>query len=174
MTPSPLAPGYPLPCPACNSPLVTPRQLRHTAGMFQVSREIEFCYGHRLLNYAGKCRYLHGHNGRLVVTVESEHLDTTGMVHDFSDIKRCVAGWIENNLDHRMILHEADPAIPMLRQLGEPLYVMDANPTAENIARLIHKVARELGFPVVETQLWETPHCAAVYRGEAGNPHGQS
>ena len=28
--------------------------------MYRVTREIDFCYGHRLLNYAGKCRYLHG------------------------------------------------------------------------------------------------------------------
>ena len=39
--------------------------------MFRVSREIDFCYGHRLLNYDGKCKYLHGHNGRAIITIES-------------------------------------------------------------------------------------------------------
>ena len=39
--------------------------------MFTVSREIDFCYGHRLLNYAGKCRHLHGHNGRVVIAFEA-------------------------------------------------------------------------------------------------------
>ena len=34
--------------------------------MFRVTKEIHFCYGHRLLNYDGKCRHLHGHNGRAV------------------------------------------------------------------------------------------------------------
>ncbi len=34
--------------------------------MFQICRKIEFCYGHRLLNYEGKCRHLHGHNGKLL------------------------------------------------------------------------------------------------------------
>ena len=38
--------------------------------MFRVTREIFFCYGHRLLNYEGKCRHLHGHNGRAVITLE--------------------------------------------------------------------------------------------------------
>ena len=38
--------------------------------MFRVSQNIEFCYGHRLLNYSGKCRHLHGHNGRAVIVLE--------------------------------------------------------------------------------------------------------
>ena len=80
--------------------------------MFRVTRQIDFCYGHRLLNYDGKCKYLHGHNGRAIITIESEKLDERGMVLDFSDIKRVVSGWIDENLDHRMILHRDDPVVP--------------------------------------------------------------
>ena len=133
--------------------------------MFQVTREIDFCYGHRLLNYAGKCRYLHGHNGRAVIVIESDSLDERGMVLDFSDIKNVVSKWIDDNLDHRMILHRDDPARAHLESLGEPLYLLDVNPTAENIARLIFEFTRSHGFPVVETHLWETPRCFATYRG---------
>ena len=43
--------------------------------MFRVTREITFCYGHRLLNYDGKCRHLHGHNGRADQTLEAPPLD---------------------------------------------------------------------------------------------------
>lgn len=132
--------------------------------MFGVSREIDFCYGHRLLNYAGKCRYLHGHNGRVVITVAQETLDERGMVLDFSDIKRVVTTWIDENLDHRMILQRDDPLVPILQGMGEPLYLLDVNPTAENIARLIHGVAAAHGFPVVRTDLWETPHCFATFQ----------
>ena len=77
--------------------------------MFRVTREIDFCYGHRLLNYDGKCKYLHGHNGRAVIAIQSDALDHRGMVLDFSDIKRVVSNWIDENLDHRMILHREDP-----------------------------------------------------------------
>ena len=52
--------------------------------MYQVTREIDFCYGHRLLNYDGKCRHLHGHNGRAVLTLAAPELDGLGMVMDFS------------------------------------------------------------------------------------------
>ena len=138
--------------------------------MFRVNREIDFCYGHRLLNYEGKCRWLHGHNGRAVISIEAEQLDERGMVLDFSDIKRVVSRWIDENLDHRMILHEDDPAVPLLRELGEPMYLIDRNPTAENIARLIFDFTLEHGFPVVQVKLWETPRCYAVYsaKGKSG------
>lgn len=134
--------------------------------MFQVTREIDFCYGHRLLNYAGKCRYLHGHNGRAAIEIESEALDERGMVLDFSDIKNVVSGWIDENLDHRMILHRDDPVVPLLQELGEPLFLVDTNPTAENIAKLIYDFTVDHGFPIVQVQLWETPRCFATYRAK--------
>jgi 6-pyruvoyltetrahydropterin/6-carboxytetrahydropterin synthase len=132
--------------------------------MFQVTREIRFCYGHRLLNYDGKCKHLHGHNGRAVITLEADRLDALGMVVDFSVIKRVVSAWIDANLDHRMILHKDDPVLPHFKQQGEPFFPMDVNPTAENIAKLIFEYTLSQGFPVVEVKLWETDDSFAVYR----------
>jgi 6-pyruvoyltetrahydropterin/6-carboxytetrahydropterin synthase len=139
--------------------------------MFRVCREIDFCYGHRLLNYEGKCRHLHGHNGRVIIAFEALELDELGMVLDFSEIKRVVSAWIDEHLDHRMILCRQDPAVPALQKLGEPLYLMDANPTAENIARLICEYTASQGFPVVEVRLWETPRCSATYCPEGHVRH---
>ncbi len=132
--------------------------------MYGVTREIPFCYGHRLLDYAGKCKYLHGHNGTAVISLEGESLDHLGMLMDFSKLKQTLGKWIDDNLDHRMILHRDDPALEYLRAQGEPIYVMDLNPTAENIAKLIFDQARFFGFPVVEVKLWETASCYAVYK----------
>lgn len=131
--------------------------------MFRVTRQIDFCYGHRLLNYDGKCKYLHGHNGRAIIAIEAPKLDNRGMVLDFSDIKRVVSQWIDDNFDHRMLLHRDDPAVPILREMGEPLYLFDENPTAENIAKHIFDFTLSQGFPIVETHLWETPNCYATY-----------
>ncbi len=133
--------------------------------MYRVTREISFCYGHRLLNYDGKCRHLHGHNGRAVITIEAPELDSRGMVLDFTRIKEVVADWIDNTIDHRMLLHENDPILPLLKEKGEPVYVLKVNPTAENIARLIFDFTSSQGFPVVEVQLWETDRCFASYTG---------
>lgn len=132
--------------------------------MFRVSRQIDFCYGHRLLHYEGKCRYLHGHNGRAIITLESAELDACGMVLDFSEIKRVVSAWVDQQLDHRMILHRDDPLVPLLKAHGEPLFLMEENPTAENIARLIYEFTASRGYPIVECRLWETPNCYATYR----------
>ncbi len=136
--------------------------------MYHVTCQIDFCYGHRLLNYTGKCRYLHGHNGRAVISTGSEALDQRGMVLDLGDIKRQVSAWIDRHLDHRMILHEADPVVPFLREMGEPMYLLPENPTAETIARLIYDAATALGFPIEWVQLWETPRCCATYESPPG------
>lgn len=131
--------------------------------MFRVTKEIDFCYGHRLLNYDGKCKHLHGHNGKAVIVLEGKELDDRGMVVDFSDIKRQVAGWIDAHLDHRMILHEADPIVPILKELGEPMHIVSENPTAENIAKLIYDFAKSHHLPVKEVSLWETFNSYATY-----------
>ena len=135
--------------------------------MYTVTREIHFCYGHRLLNYRGKCRHLHGHNGKLEIELAAGELDRLGMVRDFGEIKQKIQGWIDANLDHKMILSKRDPALPLLRKLGEPLYVIDANPTAEALAKLIFDVAKRLGLPVTSVTLWETSQSYAAYSPRA-------
>ena len=132
--------------------------------MYTVTQTVSFCYGHRLLNYQGKCRYLHGHNARALITLEGESLDELGMLYDFNEIKRVVKGWIDEEIDHNMLLHREDPALPLLRQAGERVYEMDANPTAENIARMIFEYVREAGYPVREVAIWETDASCATYR----------
>lgn len=131
--------------------------------MYRVTQEIEFCYGHRLLNYDGKCKKLHGHNGRAVIVLEGRNLDARGMLVDFSDIKNSLRTWIDDELDHKMILHRDDPTIPFLQELNEPIYVVDANPTAEHIAKLIYQQAQKAEFPIKEVTLWETTKSFATY-----------
>lgn len=133
--------------------------------MYTVTKQIHFCYGHRLLNYDGKCRWLHGHNGLVEIALAAEKLDERGMVYDFTIIKQVVQAWIDEHLDHKMILHRADPLVSTLQEHGDPLYLLDENPTAEAIARLIYEEAARQGFPVVEVRLWETPTSWAAYRG---------
>ena len=131
-----------------------------------VTKVINFCYGHRLLNYNGKCQHLHGHNGIVEIEIESDSLDELGMVVDFGEIRKAVKGWIDSNLDHKMILCRQDPVIEFLAQMGEPLYIMDENPTAENIAKHIYKQVQSQGFKVREIRLWETPSSYASYQEE--------
>jgi 6-pyruvoyltetrahydropterin/6-carboxytetrahydropterin synthase len=142
-----------------------PASAESTGAVHRVTKEIHFCYGHRLLNYNGKCRNLHGHNGKAVITLETSHLDQLGMVIDFSEVKRVLGKWIDDNLDHRMLLHEDDPVLPELRRQNEPVVTLNVNPTAENIARLIYQEGLAQGLPIVEVTLWETENSFATYRG---------
>ena len=134
--------------------------------MYTISKEIHFCYGHRLLNHKGKCRHLHGHNATAVIRLESEQLDELGMVCDFSDIGDYVKSWIERELDHTMLMHKDDPFLPTLLQAGERAYVMQDNPTAENIAKLIFDYVAAGSFPVVEVAIHETASAQASFRRE--------
>jgi 6-pyruvoyltetrahydropterin/6-carboxytetrahydropterin synthase len=136
-----------------------------TKSMYLVTKRIEFCYGHRLLDYDGVCKHPHGHNAVAEIEVRTDRLDARNMVADFSDIKRTVKGWIDRELDHKMILRQDDPLVVPLRQLGEPMYLLESNPTVERIAKLIFDQGRELGFDVVTVRVWETPSSFATYTG---------
>ena len=131
--------------------------------MYSVTKRIDFCYGHRLLEYDGICKHPHGHNAVAEIEIRTESLDARDMVCDFSDIKRVVKGWIDGELDHKMILRNDDPLLEPLRRLGEPVFVVDQNPTVEHIAKLIFDFTKDSGFPVVQVTVWETPTSFATY-----------
>ena len=134
--------------------------------MYSVVKRIDFCYGHRLLNYEGACKHPHGHNAIAEIEVRGP-LDERDMVCDFGDIKRVIAEWIHREIDHRMILRHDDPLLEPLQQQGEPVFVVRANPTAEHIAHLIFDHAKAEGFPVVRVTVWETPTSYATYAEHA-------
>jgi 6-pyruvoyltetrahydropterin/6-carboxytetrahydropterin synthase len=132
--------------------------------MYQVTQELAFCYGHRLLGHPGKCARLHGHNARVFVTLQAERLDGQGMVADFDAIERRVRAYVEETLDHRMLLQRDDPVAPALQRLGEPYVALDFPPTAENLARLLFEVVEAAGLPVVEVRFLEQPGSVASFR----------
>jgi 6-pyruvoyltetrahydropterin/6-carboxytetrahydropterin synthase len=133
------------------------------ARLYRVSKDIHFCYGHRLLDYDGRCAHPHGHNGKVVIALEAKLLDKRGMVFDFGDVKDIVQKWVDEKLDHKMILRSDDPLIRTLKQMKEPYFVMDTNPTAENLAKLIFEVARAKKLPVKSVTFWETVSSSATY-----------
>ena len=133
--------------------------------MYRVTKRIDFCYGHRLLDYDGICKHPHGHNAVAEIEVRTDKLDRRNMVADFSDIKHLVKGWIDRELDHKMILRKDDPLVAPLQSLGEPVYLLDSNPTVERIAKLIFDEGRAQGLDIVAVRVWETPTSFASYSG---------
>ena len=131
--------------------------------MYRVTKRIEFCYGHRLLDYDGVCKHPHGHNALAEIEVRTDTLDERNMVADFGDIKRLVKGWIDRELDHKMILRHDDPLVAPLQSRGEPVYLLESNPTVERIAKLIFDEGVTLGLNIVKVTVWETPTSCATY-----------
>lgn len=131
--------------------------------VFVVTKVLDFCYAHRLLNYDGKCKHLHGHHARVEIDIAASNLDERGMVVDFLDIKNKLKPWLNETLDHKTLLSESDPLVPILKEFKEPLFLMQENPTAENLAKLIFEKAAEFGFSVKRVRLWETPDSFATY-----------
>ena len=131
--------------------------------MYSVIKEIHFSYGHRLVGHAGKCRHVHGHNGRVQIEVAAEKLDKLGMVIDFSEISRTVGKWIDENFDHVLILWEKDPLVSLLKKQGEKMLVVPENPTAEFLARRIFEEAQKMKLPIAKVTLWETQDSCGTY-----------
>jgi len=131
--------------------------------VYEIAKQIHFCYGHRLLRHKGKCARLHGHNGIAEIVCRRAALDANRMVVDFDRISESIKVWIMEHLDHRMILSAKDPLAPVLKKEKEPFYSLPDDPTAEAIAELLFGQAKRLGLPVVRVVVWETPTSSASY-----------
>lgn len=146
---------------------VTENKMSHR---ITINRKIEFDAGHRVYRHESKCNNIHGH--RYVVEIEcSGELDSLGRVVDFSVIKSIFGKWIDDNLDHGMIVFKDDPIKFELESgalSGHKYFVMDSNPTAENLSEMLYREAtaqlKSLGIAVDSITVWETPNCRATYR----------
>jgi 6-pyruvoyltetrahydropterin/6-carboxytetrahydropterin synthase len=130
----------------------------------KIKKTFHLAYGHRLLNYKGKCENLHGHNGVVEVTLKAGELNAEKMVMDFTELGKKIKTWLDENLDHKVILAKADPLAAVLLEQGQACYLTEDNPTAEILAVLIYDTARALGLPVYKVAFWETPTSMASYR----------
>jgi 6-pyruvoyltetrahydropterin/6-carboxytetrahydropterin synthase len=136
--------------------------------MITAVRRIQFCAGHRVWRHAGPCRHIHGHNYVAFFHAAAERLDDLGMVIDFSVLKERLGGWIEQHWDHGFLCHREDAEARRAMEAvpGQKLFLLDENPTAENMARyLLHSVGpgqlAGTGVRLVRVVLWETENCFA-------------
>lgn len=129
-----------------------------------------FDAAHRVPGHENKCKHLHGHRYEVELTCEAAHLDNLGRVVDFGVMKNIVGQWIDDNLDHNVILFLNDPLVDILNSSSattRSVFTMHAIPTAENIAELIFvtagKLLQKCGVSVRNVRVWETPNCFADY-----------
>lgn len=112
----------------------------------EVVRYHDFSAGHRIVGHESKCQYLHGHNYRIHFTIQSQSgLDAIGRILDFSAIKTILCEWLEEHWDHKFLIWEKDPLLAGLASLSpDSLVVLPFNPTAENMAHFLLKMAPQL------------------------------
>lgn len=127
-----------------------------------VTRKFEFCYGHYLPSYKGKCKNYHGHNSVLEVEIGNtydghlpstpeERRDYPGMVIDFSKIKEIVQPIVEE-VDHQF--------------LNQTLTASFQPPTAEVICmwfwtKINESIRFHPKYELVRLRLSETPNSYA-------------
>ena len=115
------------------------------------------------MKHAGKCRHLHGHSVKAAITVSAAALNEEGMVCDFSEISAIAHRYIDEVLDHNLLLHREDPIIPTLIENGERFLALEEHPTAEYLAKLIFDQVKARGFDVKRVTLWETTSASASF-----------
>lgn len=147
-----------------------------------ITRKGSFDSAHRVMNEKMKCFNIHGHTYlyELNFSFDYSNLAEIGYVMDFKEIKRINCQWIDDYLDHAVILNAKDVfMIDAAKKLNSKLYLMQlngfesngeiayCNPTVENLAAEISivqdyicknlKTNDALSFDSIV--LYETPNC---------------
>lgn len=135
----------------------------------EISYEMTFDAGHRIVGHKGKCARLHGHTYKIHIMAAGK-VHPPGFVVDFGDLKEIVNEW-----DHRMLLWDQDPIV--VGQKAETYHPANVhfkedngivrvqfNPTAEHMAEyLARRFHEEFSLDGIMVELWETPKCMARY-----------
>ncbi|KLD98466.1 6-carboxytetrahydropterin synthase [Aliarcobacter butzleri] len=170
---------------------------------WEISKEFDFCYGHRVwsqtlnidfsLDACLKCRHLHGHQGKVIVHLESNELNNS-MVTDFKHLNWFKA-FLDDVLDHKFILDINDPLfstlVPNIKkedlikfdegyfsinltnfkneelELYESYVVVNFVPTSENLSAWFLKIVQEkmngLNIKVSKIEFLETPKSKSTF-----------
>jgi len=134
-----------------------------------VTIEIQFEYGHRLTKYQSKCCHIHGHNGVVVVQIESDTLNESDVVIDFGDVRQFLKEWLDTHWDHAFLINTDDPLGEILHRFDPTLrifYFQQADPTAEKMAEYLYHILKQQipdDLRVRAITVYETERSSATY-----------
>lgn len=129
---------------------------------YRISKEFTFDMAHALSTYDGKCRNVHGHTYRLVVTVAGTPVGQSGdaqcgMVMDFHRLKELVQREILDAFDHALVLSEGNPIVV---EGTAKIMRFPFEPTTENLLSHFASIlspALPQGVVLSSLRLHETP-----------------
>ena len=144
----------------------------------EITKHFDFEAAHALVGCSSKCKNIHGHSYKLEVTVRGSVKKDSGMVIDFSEVKKVVKPLVVDVLDHKLLLggtsFTREALSLMVKAYGamemEEGAILDFGsvpPTAENmlywILEKIHTPITEKGISLVRLRLYETATCYAEW-----------
>lgn len=148
-----------------------------------ITRKGTFDSGHRVMNEALKCFNIHGHTYLYDLEFEFNEMEEIGYAIDFKEIKRVGCQWIDDILDHGMLLNPQDyQLIDVTKQYGSKLWLMSlngpteyCNPSVENIAKEVFLAMTVLFSPykdlrIHKVTIHETPNCYTACTKESISP----
>ena len=129
--------------------------------MHLITSESSFDAAHFLTNYEGKCKNIHGHRWRVVVTIKGEL--TNGMLVDFGDFKKDIKDLCDY-FDHSFIVEKGSLDKKLFDLLNKQfvLRVFEFRTTAENFSKYIFEEMSKK-YSVKEVCVYETPNNCARY-----------
>jgi 6-pyruvoyltetrahydropterin/6-carboxytetrahydropterin synthase len=111
--------------------------------MYRVTKQFEFQAAHVLSKHAGLCRFPHGHNYKVEVTLVADKLDQNNMVCDFQALKIILSECLDQ-LDHSILLNSTDSASRKSQENNPRCHVFDdRDPTSEVLAETIFKFVQD-------------------------------
>ena len=148
-----------------------------------ITRKGSFDSGHRVMNERMQCFNIHGHTFLYELTFSFEQMEALGYAIDFKEIKRIGVCWIEDKIDHGVILnpHDSD-VIKAAHATQSKLWLMSlngennyCNPTVENIAKEIFLAMQVLfseraNLKIHQLRLFETINCYTDCFAESISP----
>lgn len=160
-----------------------------TSKVVTTTRIFEFACAHNLQHHHGKCRFFHGHNYKMHVTVapllnSTPNTDKSqlGMVTDFGNLKKIVNEIIIDKYDHSLMIWSDDPSLEGCKLIKDiknlifdssdhdldrsNIHIVPYRPTAENMVvhffdMLEAPLKDRLNVKLVSIRIYETDNSYA-------------
>lgn len=120
--------------------------------MYKLNVWSDFSAAHKLLDYEGKCKNLHGHNWKVRIGIECKKTDKAGLTIDFTEVKAYLKKILEQ-LDHSL--------------LNDLEIFENINPTSENISKYIYKELEaridKKDCKISDVEIWESERSSMIY-----------